>query len=102
MTADSAPLRDEYTTVKRRCGDRGARLDEILDVLNTIWTENPAQHHGTHFVLPRSHFDLRPVSPGGPPVLLGGWAPSAMQFATTSPNEALETAAHLATEIGIS
>lgn len=59
-------LRDEYTTVNIGWGDRGARLDEILDVLNTIWTENPAQHHGTHFALPRSHFDLRPVSPGGP------------------------------------
>lgn len=173
-------LRDEYTTVNVGWGDRGARLDEILDVLNTIWTENPAQHQGTHFVLPRSHFDLRPVSPGGPPVLLGGWAPRAMerigrraagwlptyetppeildqlwhiarraaddagrdpaslrrelrvnpepgttidnlaavadsaeqagmdgvffdlQFATTSPDEALETAANLATKIGIS
>jgi probable F420-dependent oxidoreductase len=72
-------LRDEYTTVNVAWGDRGARLDEILDVLTTIWAENPAEHHGTRFDLPRSHFDLRPVSPGGPPVLLGGWAPKAME-----------------------
>lgn len=72
-------LRDEYTAVNVPWGDRGARLDEILDVLNTIWTQNPAEHHGTHFALPRSHFDLRPVSPGGPPVLLGGWAPTVME-----------------------
>jgi probable F420-dependent oxidoreductase len=72
-------LRDEYTAANVSWGDRGARLDEILDVLTTIWTENPAEHHGTHFSLPRSHFDLRPTSPGGPPVLLGGWAPPAME-----------------------
>jgi probable F420-dependent oxidoreductase len=72
-------LRDEYTTVNVSWDDRGARLDEILDVLTTIWTQNPAEHHGKYFVLPRSHVDLRPVSPGGPPVLLGGWAPKAME-----------------------
>jgi probable F420-dependent oxidoreductase len=71
-------LRDEYTTVNVSWDDRGARLDEILDVLTAIWTQNPAEHHGTHFTLPRSHFDLRPTSPGGPPVLLGGWAPTVM------------------------
>ncbi|MGH3789617.1 MAG: TIGR03619 family F420-dependent LLM class oxidoreductase [Pseudonocardiaceae bacterium] len=72
-------LRDEYTATNVSWGDRGARLDEILDVLTTIWTENPAEHHGTHYVLPRSHVDLRPLSPGGPPVLLGGLAPKAME-----------------------
>lgn len=72
-------LRDEYTTTNVAWGDRGARLDEILDVLTAIWTDNPAEHHGTRFELPRSYFDLRPVSPGGPPVLLGGWAPKAME-----------------------
>jgi probable F420-dependent oxidoreductase len=72
-------LRDEYTAANVSWNDRGARLDEILDVLTTIWTENPAEHHGPHFTLPRSHFDLRPTSPGGPPVLLGGWAPKAME-----------------------
>lgn len=71
-------MRDEYTAAGVDWNDRGARLDELLDVLTTIWTHNPAEHHGPRFELPKSHFDLRPTSPGGPPVLLGGFAPKAM------------------------
>jgi probable F420-dependent oxidoreductase len=71
-------LRDEYTATGVPWQHRGSRLEEILDVLQEIWTHNPAEHHGRHFQIPRAHVDLRPVQPGGPPVLLGGWSPAAM------------------------
>ena len=34
---------------------RGARADEFLHVLKTIWTTDPAEHHGKFFTLPKSH-----------------------------------------------
>jgi probable F420-dependent oxidoreductase len=71
-------LRDEYTATGVPWQQRGSRLDEILDVLQELWTHNPAEYHGRHFEMPRAHVDLRPVQPGGPPVLLGGWSPAAM------------------------
>lgn len=71
-------LRDEYTATGVSWQHRGSRLEEILDVLQQLWTHNPAEHHGRHFQIPRAHVDLRPIQPGGPPVLLGGWSPAAM------------------------
>lgn len=71
-------LRDEYTATGTPWHHRGSRLDEILDVLHELWTHNPAEYRGRHFELPCAHVDLRPVQPGGPPVLLGGWSSAAM------------------------
>ncbi|MEK8143752.1 TIGR03619 family F420-dependent LLM class oxidoreductase [Streptomyces sp. M10(2022)] len=72
-------LRDEYTAVNAEWSKRGARLDEILDILHGIWTENPFGHDGAHWRIPRAHVGLRPVQPGGPPVHLGGYTPVAMR-----------------------
>ncbi|MGH4006827.1 MAG: TIGR03619 family F420-dependent LLM class oxidoreductase [Pseudonocardiaceae bacterium] len=71
-------LRDEYTATGTPWHHRGSRLEEILDVFHELWTHNPAEYHGRHFELPLAHVDLRPVQPGGPPVLLGGWSPAAL------------------------
>ncbi|MCI3932396.1 TIGR03619 family F420-dependent LLM class oxidoreductase [Streptomyces sp. AN091965] len=71
-------LRDEYTAVNADFGKRGARLDEILDVLEGIWTEETFEHEGPHWRIPRSYVGLRPVQQAGPPVYLGGFSPAAM------------------------
>ncbi|MBO0830371.1 MAG: TIGR03619 family F420-dependent LLM class oxidoreductase [Actinobacteria bacterium] len=71
-------LRQEYIAAGVSWQHRGSRLEEILDVLNEMWTQNPAEYAGKHFQVPRAHVDLRPVQPGGPPVLLGGVSPAAM------------------------
>lgn len=71
-------LREEYTATGTPWHHRGSRLEEMLDVWHELWTHNPAEYHGRHFELPLAHIDLRPVQPGGPPVLLGGWSPAAL------------------------
>jgi probable F420-dependent oxidoreductase len=70
---------DEYHAVGVPWRGRGARLDEILDVLDTLWTATVVQHTGPLFTLPPSTVDLRPVQDGGPPVLLGGFGPTALK-----------------------
>lgn len=72
-------LSQEYAAAGVSWHDRASILEEILDVLDELWTHNPAEYHGKHFQLPRAHADLRPVQPGGPPVLLGGASPAAMR-----------------------
>lgn len=71
--------RDEYTAVGVPWAERGARLEETLDVLAALWTDNPVEHHGQHFDMVRSVVDLRPVQIGGPPVLLGGYGKVALE-----------------------
>ncbi|MFJ6695536.1 TIGR03619 family F420-dependent LLM class oxidoreductase [Streptomyces sp. NPDC091272] len=71
-------MRDEYTSVNADFSKRGAQLDEILDLLEKIWTENPFGHRGETWQIPDSHVDLRPAQQGGPPVYLGGFGPAAM------------------------
>ncbi|MFF9015603.1 TIGR03619 family F420-dependent LLM class oxidoreductase [Streptomyces sp. NPDC014870] len=72
-------LRDEYTAVNADFGRRGAHLDEILDILAGIWTEEEFSHKGPHWTIPRAHVGLRPAQPAGPPVYLGGFSPAALR-----------------------
>lgn len=72
-------LKDEYDAVSVPWSGRGERLEEILDVLHALWTQNPVEHHGRRFNIVRSVVDLRPVQVGGPPVLLGGFSVTALE-----------------------
>jgi probable F420-dependent oxidoreductase len=72
-------LRDEYDAAGVDWRSRGRRLDETLDLWQAWWTTNPVEHHGEFFDVPESVVDLRPVQPGGPPVLLGGFTPAAVR-----------------------
>ncbi|MFD0419072.1 TIGR03619 family F420-dependent LLM class oxidoreductase [Streptomyces sp. NPDC127108] len=71
-------LRDEYTAVNADFGRRGARLEEILDVLEGIWAREVFGHKGEHWEIPRSYVGLRPAQRSGPPLYLGGFSPAAM------------------------
>ncbi|MGR3935483.1 TIGR03619 family F420-dependent LLM class oxidoreductase [Streptomyces sp. BRA346] len=69
---------EEYETTGIPMAERGNRLDECLDVLTAWWTQNPVEHHGTHWTVPASHIDLKPAARPHPPVYLGAFAPAAM------------------------
>ena len=57
---------------------RGKQLDEILDVLDALWTGEPAAHEGEHWRIPPSTVELKPAQRPRPPVLLGGFSPAAL------------------------
>jgi probable F420-dependent oxidoreductase len=71
-------MRDEYEAAGVPWTERGARLDEMLDVFAQLWTESEVEHRGRFWEIPPSRVDLRPAQAGGPPVLLGGFTPAAM------------------------
>jgi len=71
-------MRDEYEAAGVSWGERGARLDEMLDVFEKLWSDSRVEHRGRFFEIPPSRVDLRPAQVGGPPVLLGGFTPAAM------------------------
>jgi probable F420-dependent oxidoreductase len=72
-------MRDEYVAAGVDWATRGARLDEMLDVWQAMWTTNPVRHDGRFFQVAESAMDLRPVRPGGPRLLFAGLTPAAMR-----------------------
>jgi probable F420-dependent oxidoreductase len=72
-------MRDEYAAAGVDWHTRGARLDEMLDLWRLLWTANPVSFAGRFFAVPESVVDMRPVHPGGPPVLLAAMTPRAAE-----------------------
>ncbi|MFE6946459.1 TIGR03619 family F420-dependent LLM class oxidoreductase [Streptomyces chartreusis] len=72
-------LEDEYTAAGVAWQDRGARLEETLDVLETIWTRSVVEHHGPLFTIPASKIYPKPVQSPRPPIYLAGFTPAALR-----------------------
>lgn len=58
---------------------RGARTEEYVRVLRTIWGQQPTEFSGEFYSVPRGSIRPAPVQAGGPPILLGGMAPRALR-----------------------
>lgn len=68
---------EEYGAVGVPFGERGARLDDVLSLLDSWWTADPVAHDGTGYTVPASTVALRPVR--RPPVYLGGFSAAALR-----------------------
>lgn len=65
---------EEYEAVGVPMTERGARLDEALDVFGTWWHDEPVAHEGRFATIAPSHVRAKPH---GVPVYLAGFAPRA-------------------------
>jgi probable F420-dependent oxidoreductase len=73
---------EEYQGVGVPWKERGARLDECLDVLEAVWTTDPVDpHQGKHYSFPAAHIGPKPVQRPRPPVYLSGFAPASQRRA---------------------
>ncbi|PRY33468.1 TIGR03619 family F420-dependent LLM class oxidoreductase [Pseudosporangium ferrugineum] len=70
--------RDEYAAVGVPWSERGARLDETLDVLEKIWGQEVVAHEGAAFRVAESRILPKPAQRPRPPILLAGLTPRAM------------------------
>lgn len=52
-------------------------------MLKTIWTNDPAEHHGKFFSLPKSYIGPKPVQKPHPPLFLAAYTPPAMKRVAT-------------------
>jgi hypothetical protein len=59
--------------------ERGARADEFIDIIKTIWTKEPAEYHGKFYQLPRSFINPKPVRKPHPPIFMAAFAPPALK-----------------------
>src|SRR6266542_5629445 len=60
---------------------RGARTEEYLAALNTLWADEISEFHGEFYEILPSRMAPKPVQRPGPPVLLGGMVPAALRRA---------------------
>ncbi|GAA3759819.1 putative F420-dependent oxidoreductase [Spinactinospora alkalitolerans] len=74
-----APIEFAATGAKRE--RRGARAEEYLKVLHTLWNDEVSAFDGEFYTVPPGRMAPKPVQPGGPPVLLGGVARPALERA---------------------
>lgn len=58
---------------------RGRQAEEYVHVLRTLWSDAVVEHDGMFYRVPPMRMDPRPVQRPGPPILLGGHAPVALQ-----------------------
>ncbi|MGW3413046.1 TIGR03619 family F420-dependent LLM class oxidoreductase [Streptomyces sp. NPDC000888] len=71
---------DEYEAIGVPWRGRGARLEEILDVLEHVWSgSSSAEHKGALWTIPIAHIETLPVQRPRPPVLLGGFTPATLE-----------------------
>jgi probable F420-dependent oxidoreductase len=65
-------MREEFETLGLDPSERGARTDEYIQVLRTLWTEDPAAFDGRFVNFAGSVLATRPQTEGGPPIWVGG------------------------------
>ena len=72
---------EEFAATGASMPRRGARAEEYLAVLRTLWADEVSSYSGDFYTVPAGRQDPRPVQKPGPPVLLGGMSPPAMERA---------------------
>ena len=71
----------EYAALGASFADRAARLEEAIALLRTCWRDEPIDFAGDHYRVEQMSMLPKPVTPGGPPILVGGTAPRALDRA---------------------
>ena len=72
---------DEFATIGASFADRGARLEEYVRILKTMWASTPATFHGNYFSFEALDCGPLPVQSGALPVLVGGFSSAAVRRA---------------------
>jgi len=72
-------MEDEFELMQQPFAGRGARMDEMIDVLRLLWSGGWVEHHGAHYDF--DALEMSPV-PGHPvPIYVGGFSPPALRRA---------------------
>ena len=71
----------EFTAAGVSKNGAGRRTREFVEVLRRAWGPDPVEFEGRVYTVPRSRIQPKPLQPGGPPILLGVFAPSAVERA---------------------
>jgi probable F420-dependent oxidoreductase len=79
-------LREEFEAVAMPFARRGARTDEYLQVMRSLWTDDVSSFAGEHYTLPACRMYPKPVQQPHPPIHVGGESTAAMRRAARHGN----------------
>jgi probable F420-dependent oxidoreductase len=65
-------LREEFAALDVPFDQRGARNDEYVEVMRTLWRDDVSGYEGNHYTLPPCRMFPKPVQKPNPPVYVGG------------------------------
>jgi probable F420-dependent oxidoreductase len=63
-------MKEEFEAVGEAFGGRGARTDEMIEILGKLWTGKPVSHSGRWYSF--SDVQMSPAPPSVPPIVVGG------------------------------
>ena len=72
-------MREEFTQLEQPFDRRGARMEEQIAVLRTLWRGGMVEHHGEFYDFDR--LEMSPPPPAAVPVLVGGHTDIALRRA---------------------
>jgi probable F420-dependent oxidoreductase len=64
---------DEFEAVGAAAAGRGARADEFIRCLKTVWTQERVEFAGRFYRIPPCRVEPKPVQRPHPPILVGGY-----------------------------
>lgn len=70
--------KEEFETLGVPFNQRVGRLEEGIEVMRRLWTEDRVDHDGKYFKIDGLGASLKPKQAGGPPIWLGGQVPAAV------------------------
>lgn len=72
-------LHQEFSALGVPFAERGARTDEAIEVLRTLWTQEKPAFRGRFTQFDHIDAQPRPVQAGGPPIVVGGTSDAALK-----------------------
>ena len=76
-------MEDEYRYLRTDFTQRGRMMDEWIDVMRVLWSEEQPSFQGEWINFEESAFEPKPAQVGGPPLTIGGLSDAAIRRAAT-------------------
>ncbi|EHI11677.1 LLM class F420-dependent oxidoreductase [Mycolicibacterium thermoresistibile] len=74
-------LREEFEILQKPFDGRGRILDETIDIMNRLFTQDVTTYRGRHFTVPPVGLQPKPLTRPHPPYLFGGHSRKALERA---------------------
>jgi alkanesulfonate monooxygenase SsuD/methylene tetrahydromethanopterin reductase-like flavin-dependent oxidoreductase (luciferase family) len=70
-------MKDEFDLLEQSFRNRGRRMDEMIEVMRTLWAGGMVEHHGEYYDFGR--LQMSPVPKARIPIIIGGLSEPALR-----------------------
>jgi len=74
-------FKDEFAAANIPLSRRGRGFEEFVQAMRAAWGPDPVSYSGEFYQIPKSRIGPKPVQPTGIPLLIGAFAPKALERA---------------------